>query len=159
MLKKARGRPRGSYARFEVDRDAPAVVLLDAQMRFASLRAGVRISERRAAAWAVFASEAKKHPHRGPTFRKAPPPRQLADSGHRYSPIRKPLLSGYGEFELEVNGRYFEAAADRARKKRAAWRQRPEARKWLSARSYGLAQYLYRGIDPDRLHQRHCETK
>jgi hypothetical protein len=158
MLNKVRGRPRGTCAAFETDKDAPAVVLLDAQMRFASLRPGVKVKERQAAAYAVFACEAVRQPHKGPTLHKEPPRRQLADTGHRYSPIKKSLLHGYEEFELEVNSERFEAAADRVRKKRAAWRRRPEARKWLSRRSYGLAQYLYGGSG-GRLHKRHCETK
>ena len=160
MLNKVRGRPRGTYAAFETDKDAPAVVLLDAQMRFASLRPGVKVKERQAAQYAVFACEAVRQPHKGPTLHEGPPPRQLADTGHRYSPIKKSFLSGYEELELEMKGCYFDSAADRVRKKRAAWRRRPDARKWLSARSYGLAKFLYKDTIPsDRLRKRHCETE
>jgi hypothetical protein len=161
MPNKIRGRPRGSHAAIESDKDAMAVVLLDAQMRFASLRQGVHVKERQMAEWAVFACLAKEHPYQGPTLKDGPPPRRLAETGHRHSPIKKSLLSGYEQFQLDVNGRYFDAAADRVRKKRKAWRRRPAARKWLSAQSYGLAQYLYKGIiRPDRLlHKRHCETE
>jgi hypothetical protein len=160
MLKKVTGRPRGSYAVFETDRDAPAVVLLDTQMRFASLRHGVDVNERHAAVWAVFACLAMKYPYKGPTHKEGPPPRRLAATGHRHSPTKKSFLGGYAEFELEVNGRYFAAAADRVRKKRLAWRRRADARKWLSIRSYGLAQYLYRGgISQNDLYWRHRETE
>jgi hypothetical protein len=160
MPKKARGRPKGSRTAFKADKlstdkDAAAVVLLDAQLRFASLR-GVKVTERQAAEWAVAASLAPKDIQ--PTFHKGPPPRQLTVTGHRYSPTKKSLLHGYNEFELDI--KRFDPAADRVRKKRAAWRRRPEAREWLSDRSYGLAQHLYRDVIPgERLRERHHQTK
>jgi hypothetical protein len=160
MPKKARGRPKGSRTAFKpdklsTDKDAAAVVLLDAQLRFASLRE-VKVTERQAAEWAVAASLAPKDIQ--PKFHKGPPPRRPAVTGHRNSPTKKSLLHGYNELELDI--KRFGPAADRVRKKRAAWRRRPEARKWLSDRSYGLAQHLYREVIPgERLRERHDQTK
>jgi hypothetical protein len=73
--------------------------------------------------------------------------------------VAKSLRGGYSEIEVKVKGDLFEADADRVRKKLAAWKKRPDARKWLSARSYGLAQVIYPSLDPDRLRQRHLATK
>jgi hypothetical protein len=75
------------------------------------------------------------------------------------SPLKKAPRSGYTEIAVKMNGRLLEVDADRVRKKLAAWKNRPDARKWLSAVSYGLAQYLYPSVDPDLLHQRHLATK
>jgi hypothetical protein len=75
------------------------------------------------------------------------------------SPLKKSLRSGYTETEIKTNGRLLEADADRVRKKLTAWKNRSDAREWLSARSYGLAQHLYPSIDPDLLRQRHLATK
>jgi hypothetical protein len=158
MQKNRRGRPRGACADFQTDRDAPAVVLLDAQMRFASLRRGKRPSERYAAKLAVLACNPPSHVT-GPTQYQGIPPRELASTGHRTSPLKNSLRGGYCEIEVKMSGRILEADADRVRKKLAGWRKRPDARMWLSASSYELAQQLYRSLDPDQLRQRHLATE
>jgi hypothetical protein len=95
----------------------------------------------------------------GPIPCQGAPPRELAATGHRAWPLKKSLRNGYTEIVVKTSGRMLEADADRVRKKLAAWKKRPDARKWLSASSYGLAQYLYRYVDTDLLYERHLETE
>jgi hypothetical protein len=158
MKKNRRGRPRGACTDFQTDRDAFTVVLLDAQLRFASLRPGIRPRARYAAKLAVLA---RSDPSRvsGPTEYQVAPPRKLAPTGRRFSPLKRSLRGGYSEIEVNTSGPLVEADADRVRKKLAAWKKRPDARKWLSATSYGLAQQLYHSLDPHLLLQRHLATK
>ena len=101
MQKKRRGRPRGACADFQTDRDALAVILLDAQMRFASLKPGIRPRERQAAMFAVLACS---DPSRvtDPTQYPGAPPHGLASSGHRMAPLKKSLRNGYDEIEIET---------------------------------------------------------
>jgi hypothetical protein len=109
----------------------------------------------------MFAVLACSDPSRvtDPTQYPGAPPHGLASSGHRMAPLKKSLRNGYDEIEIETKGDRLLADADRVRKKLAAWKNRPDARMWLSARSYGLAQRLYLSIDPDLLCQRHLVTK
>src|ERR1700730_16705495 len=159
MQKNRRGRPRGACADFQTDRDARAVALLDAQMRFASLRPGIRPRERYAAKLAVLACN-NSSDVTGPTHYQGVPPRELAPTGHRTSPLKNSLRGGYCEIEVKMSGRILEADADRVRKKLARWKKRPDARKWLSATCYGLAQaVLDPSHDPDLLRQRHLATE
>lgn len=144
-----RGRRLGTCMDPWRDRDWPGVVLMDTQIRFASLR-GVRVNEWRAALWAAAAN---------PEFRvlsqskcSAAPASELAPTGHRMSPRTKALSDGFEEIVLQHpkypsrTGIILTTAADRFRKKRAAWLKREVAAKWLYAQSVELACHLYPDI-------------
>ena len=153
------GRPGGSFGDWRTDPDLPAVVMLDMQLRFASL-GRARNSERYYAGLA--AAIKTKFPVVQSSAHAGPPPKQLAPKGNRHSPRNPAHLSGYHEIELRDGARpkdKHRLLADRLRKKRLAWRKRPDLRDWISAASYELAKVLYPQFSPEVLLQRHSKTK
>ncbi len=153
---RGRGRPAGTYKDAVSDPDGPAVVLLDAQLRFGPLR-GVRVPERDAARWASAAVLGKKWGVEGPVKYDHPPPQELAT--HRSSPRKRSLLGGYEEFFFKCSETSLLSTADRVRKKRRAWRKRPDIRRRLSKSSFSLALLLYPSLDKAEMQRRHEETR
>jgi hypothetical protein len=160
MGSKKRGRPLADFAS---DRERWGVVLLDAQLRFAPLR-GVRVREWQAAQLSAASLSSQFHVH-GPTIYQGPPPTIFVGSGLRKSPTKRGLRNGYVELEI-VNSLYpkrtakiLNALADRLRRKRRAWRQRPNAQQWLSEQSFELAKTLYSQIPIESLTAAHRQAR
>lgn len=163
-MSRKRGRPPKDFV---TDLDRVAVAMLDAQLRFAALRPGHKgkqPSKWHAAQMAVMRRD--EFEITDPVRFDEPPPRERVDAkSQRFSPKNPNLQGGYDERTVvskklpKRTGALYMAAADRIRKKHAAWRKNEAARQWLSKQSFEFAKDIYPQIPIADLEDQHKRTR